>query len=84
MKRKIIREMSSAGGGDMYEITVAIDNVSGKMLGGGGMRDYTSIRRHVTGGTGVEVPLMLRWLLKRDNLEIGSEGLLIPDRSCWR
>jgi hypothetical protein len=83
MKRKIIREMSSAGGGDMYEITVANDNVSGEMLGGG-MRDYTSIRRHVTGGTGVEVPLMLRWLLKSDSLEIGSEGLLIPDRSCWR
>lgn len=48
------------------------------------MRYYTSIRRHVTGGTGVEVPLMLRWPLKSDNLEIGSEGLLIPDRSWWR
>ena len=83
MKRKIIGKTSGANGGDMDEMTVANDNMGRKMLGRGGMRYYTSVRCHVTGGTNIKMPLLLRRLLKSDSLEVGSEGVLIPD-GCRR
>jgi hypothetical protein len=45
------------------------------------LRDDTGVRGHVAGGTSVEVPLMLNRLLKSNSLLVGSQGLLIPDRS---
>jgi hypothetical protein len=46
------------------------------------VRYYTSIRCHVTGGTSIKMPFLLRWLLKSDYLEVGGEGVLILDRGC--
>lgn len=83
MKRKVIGKTSGASGGNRDKMAVANDNMSRKMLGRGGMRYYTSVRCHVTGGTSVKVPLLLGWLLKSDSLEVGSEGVLIPD-GCRR
>ena len=83
MKRKVVGKTSGASGGNRDKMAVANDNMGRKMLGRGGMRYYTSVRCHVTGGTSVKVPLLLGWLLKSDSLEVGSEGVLIPD-GCRR
>jgi hypothetical protein len=96
VKIKIIGKTGGASGGDRDEMIVTNDNMGRKMLGRGGMRYYTSVRCHVTGGTSIKMPLLLRRLLKSDSLEVGSEGVLIQDgcgrrrigvgrgRSIWR
>jgi hypothetical protein len=83
VKGKIIGKMGDASGGDMNEMTITNDNMGRKMLGRRGMIYYTSIRCHVTGGTNIKMPFLLEWLLKSDCLEVGGEGVLIPDR-CRR
>jgi hypothetical protein len=83
VKRKIIRKMGGASEGDRDEMTITNDNMGRKMLARRGMRYYTSIRCHVTGGTSIKMPLLLRRLLKSDSLKVGGEGVLIPD-GCGR
>jgi hypothetical protein len=83
VKGKIIGKMGGASGGDRDEMTITNDNMGRKMLGRRGMRYYISVRCHVTGGTSIKMPFLLRWLLKSDCLEVGGEGVLIPD-GCGR
>jgi hypothetical protein len=83
VKKKIKGKMGGASGVDRDEITITNGNMGRKMLGRRGMRYYTSVRCHVTGGTSIKMLLLLRRLLKSDSLEVGGEGVLIPD-GCGR